>query len=138
MLHYINRIEAVAAMHLAPALILPAQRQAILTEYVPLRTLPLSGLAALEVTAERTDGRTLHTARLTALLTAFWEPPGAPTALLLHTVSGGAPLLMGTSLRPYPTLLTSLTCPDRPSQRIACTLQATWTAPLPPLALIRG
>lgn len=138
MLHYINRIDAVAAMHLAPALILPALRQAILPEYVPLRALPLSGLAALEVTAERADGRTLHTARLTALLAAFWEPPGAPAALILHTVRGGAPLLMGTSQRPFPTLLTSLTCPDRASQRAACTLQAAWTAALPPLRLIRG
>lgn len=105
-LRYIHKIEYCAAYHLRRAIILPAQRQALVREPMPWQELPIVGLAEVETNEEVENGTRLTTTKLTATLCRRFQLPTAPTAFRLTDTRGNT-YLLGTAEHPYPLITQS-------------------------------
>lgn len=128
---YVNRIETCAARHASVVTVWPPSPEGVVSGFMPLIELPLSGLAQLEVSREVSDGLSLFTSKLTAVMACPVDEPVEPQVLRL-TLTDGSQLYLGTSARPFPTVSLSTSRPSKASEQSAQTLTAEWVAPMPP------
>ena len=115
MLLYIHKIEWCEAYHLQSAILMPHDRQAILRDVAPWRTLPIVGLAALETTEEMENGVRLHTTKLSATLEETFVFPERPIAFLASSVNGSR-FLVGTAQRPFPLITQNTILPSNSAE----------------------
>ena len=115
MLLYIHKIEWCEAYHLQSAILMPHDRQAILRDVAPWRTLPIVGLATLETTEEIENGIRLHTTKLSATLEETFVFPERPIAFLASSVNGSR-FLIGTAQRPFPFITQNTILPSNSSE----------------------
>lgn len=124
MLLYIHKIEWCEAYHLQSALLMPHDRQAILRDVAPWRTLPIVGLAALETSEEMENGVRLHTTRLSATLEETFVFPERPVAFLASSVNGSR-FLIGTAQRPFPLVNQNSVLPSNSTENCITELVVT-------------
>ena len=115
MLLYIHKIEWCEAYHLKSAILMPHDRQAILRDVAPWRTLPIVGLAALETTEEMENGVRLHTTKLSATLEETFVFPERPVAFLASSVNGSR-FLIGTAQQPFPLITQNTILPSNSAE----------------------
>jgi hypothetical protein len=124
MLLYIHKIEWCEAYHLQSALLMPHDRQAILRDVAPWRTLPIVGLAALETSEEMENGVRLHTTKLSATLEETFVFPERPVAFLASSVNGSR-VLIGTAQRPFPLVNQNSVLPSNSTENCITELVVT-------------
>lgn len=124
MLLYIHKIEWCEAYHLQSALLMPHDRQVILRDVAPWRTLPIVGLAALETSEEMENGVRLHTTRLSATLEETFVFPERPVAFLASSVNGSR-FLIGTAQRPFPLVNQNSVLPSNSTENCITELVVT-------------
>lgn len=124
MLLYIHKIEWCEAYHLQSALLMPHDRQAILRDVAPWRTLPIVGLAALETSEEMENGVRLHTTKLSATLEETFVFPERPVAFLASSVNGSR-FLIGTAQRPFPLVNQNSVLPSNSTENCITELVVT-------------
>ena len=124
MLLYIHKIEWCEAYHLQSAILMPHDRQAILRDVAPWRTLPIVGLAALETSEEVEDGVRLHTTKLSATLEETFVFPERPVAFLASSVNGSR-FLIGTAQRPFPMVSQNTILPSNSTENCITELVVT-------------
>lgn len=124
MLLYIHKIEWCKAYHLQSALLMPHDRQAILRDVAPWRTLPIVGLAALETSEEMENGVRLHTTKLSATLEETFVFPERPVAFLASSVNGSR-FLIGTAQRPFPLVNQNSVLPSNSTENCITELVVT-------------
>lgn len=134
MIRYIRKIEICPARHIRAAHPLPDGLSVHLPEWAPWRELPVVGLASLQVEEELISGVRIYTAKISASLPERFVP--VQHAALRLTDVRGRQLLVGLSERPYPLLTQEDALPDKPTEASRTQLNATWTAPRPPLAIV--
>ena len=124
MLLYIHKIEWCEANHLQSALLMPHDRQAILRDVAPWRTLPIVGLAALETSEEMENGVRLHTTKLSATLEETFVFPEQPVVFLASSVNGSR-FLIGTAQRPFPLVNQNSVLPSNSTENCITELVVT-------------
>lgn len=127
MLLYIHKIEWCEAYHLKSALLMPHDRQVILRDVVPWRTLPIVGLAALETSEEVEDGVRLHTTKLSATLEETFVFPEQPVVFLASSVNGSR-FLIGTAQRPFPLVNQNSVLPSNSTENCITELVVTFSS----------
>ena len=130
MLLYIHKIEWCEAYHLQSAILMPHDRQAILRDVAPWRTLPIVGLAALETSEEVEDGVRLHTTKLSATLEETFVFPERPVAFLASSVNGSR-FLIGTAQRPFPMVSQNTILPSNSGENSITELVVNFTSQFP-------
>ena len=120
-------------MHVATAL--PDGRHVAASAYQPWEQLCTVGYPALEVTDEIGNGYRQYTTKLTAVLAEAPSYAAEPMAYRA-TCADGTQVLIGVDYAPYPLVTISDAHPSTPSEKCACTLTVTWTAPMPALIIV--
>lgn len=106
---------------------MPHDRQAILRDVAPWRTLPIVGLAALETTEEMENGVRLRTTKLSATLEETFVFPERPIAFLASSVNGSR-FLIGTAQRPFPLITQNTILPLHSSENCITELIVNYTS----------
>ena len=130
MLLYIHKIEWCEAYHLQSAILMPHDRQAILRDVAPWRTLPIVGLAALETTEEMENGVRLHTTKLSATLEETFVFPERPVAFLASSVNGSR-FLVGTPQQPFPFISQNTILPSNSAENCIMELVVNFISQIP-------
>lgn len=134
MTRYITHISIAPAASMGQLTLAPDGHTAALnTKGAQWHPVPLTGLAAMEVSDEVADGRHTVTAKLTATLCGRYTPMAGPVAVLL-TCADCTRLLLGTGERPMPAVTLADTLPDKAAERSAQTMTVSYAAR--PLALL--
>lgn len=134
MTRYITHISLAPAASMGQLTLGPDGHTAALnTKGAQWHPVPLTGLAAMEVSDEVADGRHTVTAKLSATLCGRYTPMAGPVAVLL-TCADGTRLLLGTGERPMPAVTLADTLPDKAAERSAQTMTVSYGAR--PLALL--
>lgn len=134
MVRYIKKIEWCAARHLHLATPSPDNLSVFCTDYMPYKTLPIVGLASIEVSDKVDNGCRKWTSKLSCLLQVRPSVPQEPMSFRLTAVDG-TQFIMGLSDRPHPIVNIHDACADRPGGQCDCTLTATLNGPIPMLKL---
>lgn len=136
MTRYITHLSLAPAASMGQLTLAPdGQTAALNTKGAQWHPVPITGLAAMEVSDEAADGRHTVTTKLTATLCGRYTPLAGPVAALL-TCADGTRLLLGTGERPMPAVTLADTLPDKAAERSAQTLAISY--PSRPLALINN
>lgn len=134
MTRYITHLSLAPAASMGQLTLGPDGHTAALnTKGAQWHPVPITGLAAMEVSDEVADGRHTVTAKLTATLCGRYTPLAGPVAALL-TCADGTRLLLGTGERPMPAVTLADTLPDKAAERSAQTITVSYGAR--PLALL--
>lgn len=115
--------------------VLPDGRHVAASAGRPWEQLCTVGYPSLEVTDEIENGYRQYTSKLTAVLA---EAPSYATEPMAYrvTYTDGSHAIIGVDYAPYPLSTISDVHPSSPSEKSACTLTVTWTAPLPALVSV--
>lgn len=134
MTRYITHISLAPAASMGQLTLAPDGHTAALnTKGAQWHTVPITGLAAMEVSDEAADGRHAVSTKVTATLCGRYTPLAGPVAALL-TCADGTRLLLGTGERPMPAVTLADTLPDKAAERSAQTITVSYAAR--PLALM--
>lgn len=132
---YITRLYRVAARHLQVARPVGDGLHVWLNGYVPWKSVCLPAPARLETT-EDTEGRTRrYLTTLSYLQPSRTATEREPQAYLAETANGER-WLIGLARPPYLLVQQQSVHPDRPGERSACQVTASWTSSCGPLLVI--
>lgn len=134
MTRYIIHLSLAPAASMGQLTLAPdGQTAALNTKGALWHPVPITGLAAMEVTDDVADGRHTISTKVTATLCGRYTPLAGPVAALL-TCADGTRLLLGTGERPMPAVTLADTLPDKAAERSAQTVTITYSSR--PLALM--
>lgn len=134
MTRYITHLSLAPAASMGQLTLAPdGQTAALNTKGALWHPVPITGLAAMEVSDEAADGRHAVSTKVTATLCGRYTPMAGPVAALL-TCADGTRLLLGTGERPMPAVTLADTLPDKAAERSAQTITVSYGAR--PLALL--
>lgn len=136
MTRYITHLSLATAASMGQLTLAPdGQTAALNTKGALWHPVPITGLAAMEVTDNVADGRHTVSTKVTATLCGPYTPMAGPVAALL-TCADGTRLLLGTGERPMPAVTQADTLPDKAAERSARTMTISYSSR--PLALINN
>lgn len=134
MTRYITHLSLAPAASMGQLTLAPdGQTAALGTKGALWHPVPITGLAAMEVSDEAADGRHTVSTKVTATLCGPYTPMAGPVAALL-TCADGTRMLLGTGERPMPAVTLADTLPDKATERSAQTITVSYAAR--PLALM--
>ena len=134
MIRFIKTIEWCDARHLHLATPLPDNLSVFCTDYMPYKTLPIVGLASMDVSDKVDSGCRVWTSKISATLQDRPSVPTMPKSIRLTAVDG-TQYIMGLSERPHPVITIQDSCSDKASGQCCCTLNAVMVGPIPILKL---
>ena len=137
MITFIKKIEWCDAKHLHLAVPLPDNISVYCEDYMPYKSLPIVGIASMEVSDKVDNGYRIWTSKVSATLQSRPSVPNTPISVRLTAVDG-TKYIMGLSSRPHPVITVQDKCADTLGGKCSCTLIVTMQGAIPILREIGG
>lgn len=135
LLQNINKLEYIDTRYLANILLL-ANDKVTLRYWRNFQTLPLVGLASMDVSQSIDNGSRLTTVKITARSCADFSPMGNQHLAWRITTVQGDQYLVGTTEQPFPVVTVANDFPDKATERSGITVSVSWRTPLDLLHIV--